>query len=65
MATVVSPDTGRVSASFAAVAKHYGVMVKPCPPRHGNRKGTVEKANHSAAQRLWRTLPDSLTVAQA
>ncbi len=65
MATVVNPDTGRVSASFAAVAKHYGVMVKPCPPRHGNRKGTVEKANHSAAQRWWRTLPEAMTVAQA
>jgi len=23
MATVVSPETGRVSASFAAIAKHY------------------------------------------
>jgi hypothetical protein len=36
-----------------------------CPPRHGNRKGTVEKANHSAAQRWWRTLPDDLSLAQA
>jgi len=65
MATVASPNTGRVTASFAAVAKHYGVHVDLCPPRHGNRKGTVEKANHSAAQRWWRTLPDDLTVAQA
>jgi transposase len=51
MATVASPNTGRVTATFAAVAKHYGVHVALCPPRHGNRKGTVEKANHSAAQR--------------
>lgn len=65
MATVISPSTGRVSASFAAVAKHYGVSVKPCPPRRGNRKGVVEKANHVAAQRFWRTLPDDVTVEQA
>ena len=65
MATVASPSTGRVTASFAAVAKHYGVHVDLCPPRHGNRKGTVEKANHSAAQRWWRTLPDDLSLAQA
>jgi len=62
MATVISPSTGRVSASFAAVAKHYGVAVRPCPPRRGNRKGVVEKANHVAAQRFWRTLPDDATV---
>jgi len=65
MATVASPNTGRVTASFAAVAKHYGVHVALCPPRHGNRKGTVEKANDSAAQRWWRTVPDEFTVAQA
>jgi transposase len=65
MATVISPNTGKVSASFAAVAKHYGVSVKPCPPRRGNRKGVVEKANHVAAQRFWRTLPDDVTVEQA
>jgi len=65
MATVINPDSGRITASFAAVAKHYGVTVKPCPPRHGNRKGVVEKANHSAAQRWWRTLPDASTVAAA
>ena len=65
MATVISPNTGRVSASFAAVAKHYAVTVKPCPPRRGNRKGVVEKANHVAAQRFWRTLADEVTVEQA
>jgi transposase len=65
MATVASPNTGRVTASFAAVAKHYAVHVELCPPRHGNRKGTVEKANHTAAQRWWRTLPDDLSVTQA
>ncbi len=65
MATVANPNTGRVNASFAAVAKHYGVHVALCPPRHGNRKGSVEKANHSAAQRWWRTVPDDHSVAAA
>jgi transposase len=65
MATVCHPGSGRLTASFAAVAKHYAVHVDICPSRHGNRKGSVEKSNHSAAQRWWRTLPDELTVAQA
>ena len=65
MATVCHPATGRVTASFAAVAKHYGVSVAICPPRHGNRKGVVEKANDVAAQRWWRTLPDDVTVEEA
>jgi len=65
MATVVSPNTGRVTAAFAGVAKHYGVQVALCPPRRGNRKGVVEKANHVAAQRWWRTLSDDVTVEQA
>jgi transposase len=65
MATVVHPATGRVTASYAPVAKHYGVSVLVCPPRRGNRKGVVEKANHTAAQRWWRTLPDDVTAAQA
>ena len=65
MATVCDPASGRVSASFAGVAKHYGVSVAICPPRRGNRKGVVEKVNHIAAQRWWRTLADELTVEQA
>jgi transposase len=65
MATVVNPDTGRVQASFAAVAKHYGVQVAACPARRGNRKGVVEKANHVAAQRFWRNLADDVTPEQA
>ncbi|MDQ3783135.1 MAG: IS21 family transposase [Actinomycetota bacterium] len=65
MATVCHPASGKVTASFSAVAKHYGVSVAICPARRGNRKGVVEKANHVAAQRFWRTLPDELTVAQA
>jgi transposase len=65
MATVCHPESGTVTASFAGVAKHYGVSVAICPPRRGNRKGVVEKANHTAAQRWWRTLPDDVTVEQA
>jgi len=65
MATVCHPATGRITASFAAVAKHYGVSVAICPPRHGNRKGVVEKANHTAAQRWRRTLGDDVTVEAA
>ncbi len=65
MSTVVSPETKRVTATFAAVAKHYGVTVRPCPPRRGNRKGVVEKANHVAAQRFWRTVPDDVSIEEA
>lgn len=65
MATVCHPGSGRLTASFGPVAKHYSVGIDICPSRHGNRKGVVEKANHSLAQRWWRTLSDDLTVAQA
>jgi Mu transposase, C-terminal domain len=65
MATVCGPGSGRVTASFAGVAKHYGVSVAICAPRRGNRKGVVEKINHTVAQRWWRTLADELTVEAA
>lgn len=66
MATVINPGTGRLQRSFAPVAKHYGVGVDPCPPRHGNRKGVVEKAIHYLTQRWWRTARvGSVTEAQA
>jgi transposase len=65
MATVCHPSSGRITTAFAQVAKHYGVHSVTCPPRRGNRKGVVEKANHSAAQRWWRTLGDDATPAQA
>ncbi len=55
MATVIVPGTDRVQASFVPVAKHYGVGVDPCPPRHGNRKGVVEKAIDYLTQSWWRT----------
>lgn len=56
MATVIRPGTDEVQRSFVPVAKHYGVGVDPCPPRHGNRKGVVEKAIHYLTQRWWRTV---------
>jgi transposase len=56
MATVISPKTGKVQTSFLPAAKHYGVGVDPCPPRRGNRKGSVEKSIHYATQRFWRTM---------
>ncbi len=65
MSTVCHPESGQITASFAAIAKYYSVAVDVCPPRHGWRKGSVEKANHAAAQRWWRTLPDDLTPARA
>ncbi len=56
LATVVVPGTGEVQASFAPVAKHYGVTIRPCPPRRGNRKGAVEASVRFACGRWWRTL---------
>ncbi len=56
MATVVDPKTGIVQPSFVPVAKHYSANVIACPPRRGNRKGSVEKSIHFATQRFWRTM---------
>ena len=64
MATVVEPKSGIVQASFVPVAKHYGVSVVACPPRRGNRKGSVEKSIHYATQRFWRTM-SAQTMAEA
>jgi transposase len=55
MATVINPRTGQIQRSFAPVAKHYGVGVDACPPRHGNRKGVVEKNIDFLTRRWWRT----------
>ncbi|HVM15326.1 MAG TPA: hypothetical protein VM287_13495 [Egibacteraceae bacterium] len=65
MATVIVPGSAEVQASFAPVAKHYGAIVVPCPPRRGNRKGAVEAAVRFATGRWWRTLAaDSPEAAQ-
>lgn len=65
MRTVLDHRTGDLVPQFAAFAKHHGVTAVVCRPRSGNRKGVVEKNNHTAAQRWWRTLPDDLTLEQA
>ena len=56
LATVIVPGTGDVQASFVPVAKHYGAIVVPCPPRRGNRKGVVEAAVRFSCGRWWRTM---------
>ena len=63
MATVVDPKTGVIQPSFVPVAKHYSASVVACPPRRGNRKGSVEKSIHFATQRFWRTMT-AQTMAQ-
>ncbi len=56
LTTVIVPGTGDVQASFAPVARHYGAIIRPCPPRRGNRKGSVEAAVRYTCGRWWRTL---------
>jgi hypothetical protein len=56
MATVIVPGSADVQASFAPVAKYYGATIVACPPRRGNRKGSVEAAVRFATGRWWRTL---------
>jgi transposase len=48
MATVVSPQTGRITPHAAALAKHYGAQIAVCPPRRAQRKGVVENASSPA-----------------
>lgn len=65
MTTVIKAGTSDLTPQFAAFAKHHAVSVIACRPRSGNRKGVVEKNNHTAAQRWWRNFPDELTLEQA
>jgi len=65
MTTVLKAGTSDLTPMFAAFSKHHAVTVVACRPRSGNRKGVVEKNNHTAAQRWWRNLPDELTPEQA
>ena len=59
LATVIRPGTADIQASFAPVAKHYGAVVVPCPPRRGNRKGAVECGVKFMCGRWWRTMTAS------
>ena len=56
LATVITPGTRDVQPSFAPVAKHYGAVVEPCPPRRGNRKGSVESAVRFTSGRWWQPM---------
>ena len=56
LASVIVPGTKEVQPSFAPVAKYYGAVVEPCPPRRGNRKGSVESAVKFTSGRWWRTM---------
>jgi transposase len=44
MATIVNPQTKRVTRDACELAKHYGVELAICPPNRAQRKGVVERA---------------------
>ena len=44
MATIVNPQTKRVTRDACELAKHYGVELAVCPPNRPQRKGVVERA---------------------
>ncbi len=55
MATVVSPQTGRITPDAAALAKHYATQLAVCPARRAQRKGVVEAALKYLTRSWWRT----------
>jgi transposase len=55
MATIVAPQTARITADAAALAKHYGTQIAVCPARRAQRKGVVEKAIQYLTRSWWRT----------
>ena len=56
LASVIVPGSKDVQPSFAPVAKYYGAIVEPCPPRRGNRKGSVESGVKFTSGRWWKTM---------
>ncbi|MBA3427244.1 MAG: IS21 family transposase [Actinobacteria bacterium] len=55
MATIVSPQSGRITPDAAALAKHYGAQLAVCPARRAQRKGVVEAAIKYLTRSWWRT----------
>ena len=55
MATIVVPDTDRLTVDAAQAAKHYGTEIAVCPPRRAQRKGVVEAAIKYTTRSWWRT----------
>jgi transposase len=55
MATIVTPQTARITADAAALAKHYGTQIAVCPARRAQRKGVVEKAIQYLTRSWWRS----------
>ena len=55
MATIVTPQTGRITPDAATLAKHYGTQIAVCPARRAQRKGVVEKAIQYLTRSWWRT----------
>ena len=56
------PPSGRIRGTLAesmVQAKHYGAVVEPCPPRRGNRKGSVESSVRFCSGRWFRTLAET------
>src|SRR6266851_2362340 len=64
LAAVIVPGSRDVQPSFAPVAKFYGAVVEPCPPRRGNRKGAVESSVRYVCGRWWRTMTAALAGAE-
>ena len=64
MAAVCDPETGRLRAQFAALAKHYGVAVAICPANRPQRKGAVEAGIRYLTRSWWSAAPVA-TAAQA
>lgn len=55
MATIVTPQTGGITADAATLAKHYGTQIAVCPARRAQRKGVVEAAIKYLTRSWWRT----------
>ena len=53
MATIVNPQTQRVTRDACELAKHYGVELAVCPPNRAQRKGVVERAIQYLTGSWW------------